>query len=58
MIPMPLEALWVFGDFAIQLPPGWYLLTATEVRGLGCGEVTVEVKRAAITTVEFTCQHR
>jgi hypothetical protein len=54
----PLKAVATSGEFNVDLTPGWYLVRATEIGGLMCGEVTVEVKAGKASVLGFICQHR
>jgi len=54
----PLEAIATSGEFTVDLDPGSYVVRGTELGGLVCGEVTVEIAPHKMTTVDFLCQQR
>ena len=54
----PLQAIATSGEFTVELEPGFYVVRGTELGGLVCGEVTVEVAPREMTKVDFLCQHR
>ena len=58
LAPRPLQAIATSGEFTVELEPGFYIVRGTELGGLVCGEVTVEVAPREMTTVDFLCQHR
>lgn len=54
--PRPSAAVYVKdGEFEIDLDPGWYIVRATAIGGMICGEAPVEVTVKHITVVGFSC---
>jgi hypothetical protein len=52
----PLAAVYVKdGEFEIDLDPGWYIVRATAIGGIVCGETPLEVTANNITVVGFSC---
>lgn len=58
LAPRPLQAIATSGEFTVELEPGFYVVRGTELGGLVCGEVTVEIAPREMTKVDFLCQHR
>jgi len=58
IFPRPLKAIDTSGVFTVALEPGWYLVRATEIGGLVCGEVATEVEAGKVAPLDFICEHR